>query len=282
MTFVNPVLPKSTIHNHCTFCDGKNTAVQMALKASELGFTDFGMSCHGQNRYEPFVGVGEQQASEYVKEIKNLNNIFMDRIKIYCGIEQDFYSPISFRDKIDYLIGSVHDIYDEKTGEYYYVDGDEDTFNNCINNIFGGDAMLLVEHFYKLTCENALKYKPDIIGHLDLVVKNNKNNKFFNEQSIEYKNIVLDCVNEISKTESVFELNTGGLFRNYRETPYPDNFILKHMCEINAKVTISSDAHSEKAVGYLYEEAKQILKSVGFNYFYVWYNGGFFKQSINI
>ena len=34
---------KSSIHNHCTFCDGTNTAEDMILSAIKAGFTDFGM-----------------------------------------------------------------------------------------------------------------------------------------------------------------------------------------------------------------------------------------------
>ena len=41
----------STLHNHSTLCDGKSTPEEMVEAAIALGFTDFGMSCHG---YTPF------------------------------------------------------------------------------------------------------------------------------------------------------------------------------------------------------------------------------------
>ena len=41
----------STLRNHCTMCDGDSTAEEMIDAAAALGFTDFGMSCHG---YAPF------------------------------------------------------------------------------------------------------------------------------------------------------------------------------------------------------------------------------------
>ena len=43
----------STLHNHCTMCDGKNTADEMISAAIEAGFTDFGMSCHGYAPFDP-------------------------------------------------------------------------------------------------------------------------------------------------------------------------------------------------------------------------------------
>ncbi len=272
-------IPKSSLHNHCTFCDGKDTALEMAFTALQLGITDFGMSCHARNVYEPKIGVGENEAQQYIDKIHQLKQSFKHNMNIYCGIEQDYYSPINFRDKLDYLIGSVHDIFDENTGKYYYVDGPESMFESCIDNVFGGDAMALVEHFYKLTCENAIKYKPDIIAHFDLVVKNNNNNKFFNEDSTKYKNMALDCINEIiQKTDSVFEINTGGIFREYRNNAYPDNFILKHLCKKNAKVTISSDAHSKDAIGFMYDKMVADMQKTGFDYVYIWHKGEFVKQ----
>lgn len=42
---------KADFHTHTTYCDGKNTPAEMVKAAYDMGFTDFGISGHGD--YSP-------------------------------------------------------------------------------------------------------------------------------------------------------------------------------------------------------------------------------------
>ncbi len=266
---------KSSMHNHCAFCDGANSPKEMAKAAYELGLTDFGFSSHGAPNYPPYIGVDNNSLQQYLSTIFEIKQQYRGKMRVYTGIEQDYYAPVDFRDKLDYLIGAVHDIYDKKTGKSYFVDGDLQTLKLCINEVFNGDALALCKHFYELTAENAIKYKPDIIAHFDIIVKNNVNNMFFDEESSEYKSYALLALHECMKIDTVFELNTGGVYRGYRNDPYPAMFLLKEMCNHGARVTISSDSHSTKSIGFMAKEAKAILRQAGFKYIYEYENGEF-------
>ncbi len=270
----------SSMHNHCTMCDGKNTAFEMATAAYNAGFTDFGFSCHGAPFYMDSYCVSNNNFAEYEKTINELKLAFKGKMNIYLGIEQDYLSPVAFRQNLDYLIGAVHDVYCEKTNKFYWVDGDAQMFEDCINNMFNGNAMLLVKHFYKLSARNAKKHKPDIIAHFDLIIKNNKGNIYFNENSEEYKKLALTCLNECIKTNAVFEINTGGIYRGYRKTPYPSDFILHALCKQNAPITLSADAHDVKGINYHFIEMEKYLKDIGFNYIYVFSCGNFAKKML--
>ncbi len=271
----------SSLHNHCTFCDGKNTAYDMAQTAFEKGITDFGFSCHGAPFYaEEMGGINNNNIEDYLKTVTELKKIYNSKMRIYAGIEQDYLSPLKDLSRFDYTIGAVHDVYCEKTGKVYWVDGPSEDLQNCIDGVFSGNAMDLVENFYDLTVKNIKKYKPSIIAHFDLIVKNNKDNAFFDENSVEYKKLALNALNECAKYNSVFEINTGGVYRGYRKTSYPDDFLLYEMNKNDVPVTISSDAHCLNAVNFNYEDECLHLKDIGFKFIYVFFNGNFTKKML--
>ena len=58
----------STLHNHCTMCDGKSTADEMITAAIAAGFSDFGMSCHGYAPFDPDYSIPGED--EYISAMK--------------------------------------------------------------------------------------------------------------------------------------------------------------------------------------------------------------------
>ena len=46
------MVPKSNIHSHTTFVDGRDTAEEMVLAALRLGFHTLGFSEHGHADYD--------------------------------------------------------------------------------------------------------------------------------------------------------------------------------------------------------------------------------------
>ena len=106
--------------------------------------------------------------------------------------------------------------------------------------------------------------KPDIIGHLDLVKKFNKDFKYFDESAEWYKNKVEYVLDEIAKSEAIVEINTGGMSRGWTQTPYPSFFILERILAKNIPITISSDAHETKNIDFYFDESLEIIRKIGF------------------
>ena len=101
----------------------------------------------------------------------------------------------------------------------------------------------MARQFYALTAENAKRYRPEIIGHFDLIVKNNEDGLLFDEESPAYRAAALESLHRCHATGGIFELNTGGIFRGYRKTPYPADFLLRELTAIGGRVTVNGDAH---------------------------------------
>ncbi|MEG2436424.1 MAG: histidinol-phosphatase HisJ family protein [Ruthenibacterium sp.] len=267
-------------HNHTTFCDGKNTPAEMAAAAFAKGFTDFGFSGHScvHDVNEASFGVADE--GEYVRVLRALQREYAGKMHIAIGMEQDYVAPVQNRAALDYCIGSVHELYDAKTGKHFAVDSDAATLRAGIDEMFGGDAMAMVRDFYDTTVKNVAQYQPEIIGHFDLVVKNNANGDFFDENSAVYRNLALDALRTCAKSGAIFEVNTGSMARGYRDAPYPTRFLLEELCRLNARVMITTDAHCVATIDFGYEMAYKLLKEIGFTHVCVPQNGEFLDKSL--
>lgn len=263
----------STCHNHCTMCDGKNTAAEMINAAIAAGFTDFGMSCH--SRFAPEQNSTIKSDDEYIDAMRLLQKEYAGVINFSVGIEQDMLAPVKKRSAYDYLIGSVHSFFNEHSGTYYSVDASPNELKACIDDMFGGDAMAMVRDFYTATASNARKYQPDIIGHFDLVTKFNDGDKFFDESSVEYKNAALDALAACAQTGAIFEVNTGGVYRGAKSEFYPAPFLLEALYEMDAKITLNADAHCVDAIDFGLSQALEQVQKIGFKSVFLLKNGKF-------
>ena len=85
----------------------------------------------------------------------------------------------------------------------------------------------------------------------------------------------LAALRRCADTGCVFEINTGGMFRGYRDTPYPAVFLLEELARLGARVTVSADAHETRALRFEFGPALELLQKAGFSSVAVWENGRF-------
>ena len=78
----------------------------------------------------------------------------------------------------------------------------------------------------------------------------------------------------------IFEVNTGAISRGIRKTPYLGEELLYILKEKDSKVMLSSDSHSAETLDFYFEEAKKLLRDVGFEHVYELSKGVFCKRFI--
>jgi histidinol-phosphatase (PHP family) len=237
-------------HIHSTFSDGKNTPEEIILKAIDKGMTEIGFSDHSYTFFDESYCINKDDIKNYQDTIRALSLKYKDKIKVLCGIEQDFYSAES-TDNYDYIIGSVH--YVKINDEYVPVDENPETLIAAAEKYFNGDLLSLAEEYFKTVAKVVEKSNCDIIGHFDLITKFNECNKLFDETSPRYRKAATDAVMKLLKYNRPFEINTGAISRGYRTTPYPSKEILDLILKNGGKVVFSSDSHSKDTVGYYFE-----------------------------
>ena len=119
-------------HTHTTFCDGKSTAEEVVRKAIELGMTELGFSGHSHTFFDHTYAMTRWGTKEYVATIRQLQEKYRDQIRIYLGVEQDYYSEEP-TDEYEYIIGSVH--YVKKDGCYLSVDSGRHLQIDSVNRL---------------------------------------------------------------------------------------------------------------------------------------------------
>jgi len=239
------------LHNHTTRCNHAKGSMQSYIeRAIELGIDIYGFSEHAPMDFDAYYRLNFSEMSDYVTEVKSLQETYKDDIKILLGYEVDYLKGHMdervLNAKVDYMIGSIHFLDEwgfdnpEFKAEYENRNIDE-IWQIYFDNI---EAMAKTQHF-------------DIVGHLDLI-------KIFNYlPKKDIRLIAKSALQAIKKNNMVLELNTAGLRKPCKEI-YPSESLLQVAYELDIPITFSSDAHAIGQIGYQYDEAIKLAKNIGY------------------
>ncbi len=263
-------------HTHCAFCDGKMMPEDYVLSAVKKGFTSIGFTSHAPVLFETDWTMKPTNLPIYIDLINSLKGKYKNEIQIYTGLETDYYPGCKdYRDYpgVDYTIGAIHFIYDEKNRKYMALDGSIDEFIETLDITFNGDIQALVEVYYDLLREMLKTHTPDILAHLDVIKKNNINNQFFIETDSWYRKQVEELLKIIKKNNVIVEVNTGGISRGYTTDVYPSSWILRLMKQMDIPLVLNSDAHHPDWIDTYYNNALDIIKKSGYTHERILYDG---------
>ena len=272
----------SNLHTHCCFCDGVGRPEEYVAKALEKGFAALGFSSHSPVPFANSWSMSEKTAEDYLKTIDCLKDRYKNSIQIYKGMEIDYLSGDAKgffqRYDLDYTIGSVHYISIPGKKKYYSIDGKLEHFVKTLHECSGSSIEKLVSRYYETVLEMLANNSIDILGHLDLVKKNNSGNRFFSEKEQWYISLVKNVVKKIACYDVVVEINTGGIARGYMDDVYPSEWIIRECKKCEIPVALCSDAHAPENIDSYFEEAKGIMRSAGYNEIWGLNNGRWVKN----
>lgn len=107
---------RGTFHNHTTASDGRNSLVEMAEAARELGLQYLGIADHSKSSFQA-NGLDEGRLRAQIAEIRALNRRYADEgenFRLFAGSEVDILKDggLDFDSdllgELDYAVGSVH------------------------------------------------------------------------------------------------------------------------------------------------------------------------------
>ncbi|MBQ8590803.1 MAG: histidinol-phosphatase [Firmicutes bacterium] len=251
-------------HTHTTYCDGKCSAEEMILGAIGKGLTCLGFSGHCYTWFDESYAMSRENTEQYRKEILELKEKYRGTIDIVLGTEWDGDARDLDPKEYEYTLGSCHYVYGETTGRYYTVDYTIEELQACKDEAFHGDGMAMVRAYYEAMIRMVQNRKPTIVGHLDLIRKLNAGNRFFDETSEDYLQIAKEAAKVCVDSGCIIEINTGGVYRRYRNTPYPAEPILRYINDLGGKVTINSDCHDIEGIDYMFPQTLELMKRCGF------------------
>jgi histidinol-phosphatase (PHP family) len=253
----------TNIHTHSTYSDGADSPEEIIQSALRKGLTGIGFSEHAPDDNCKECELKAENVEAYFTEINRLKKKYAGQIEIYIGIESDAFALFD-KSRLDFSIGSVHGVLGGDAGVFCCIDHTHEAFAQAVAIAGCGDARVLVERYYETVAQMVCAYKPDIIGHLDLIVKLNKDGRYFDEQSGWYKKLQDEVVHKIAESQCIVEVNTGGIKRGFRAEPYPSRYLLENLKDAGVPLILSSDAHSAEDLDFRFCETVSMIKQIGF------------------
>jgi histidinol-phosphatase (PHP family) len=243
---------RTDYHIHSSLSDGRAAPEDYIAPAVAAGLNEIGFSEHLTLFRESLDwSMNASDVGLYLKHINNLSRN-VTGIKVRKGLEVDFFPgkeneiwSLLKKTKLDYAIGSVHYLGDSTVdmGPEFY-DGKN------IDSLF--------EVYFDMVAAAAASGLFDIIAHCDLI------RIYGSKPSFDPENLYRNLARSFKVHDVAFEINTNGRNRPVGDF-YPDRKYLRIFREENVPVCVNSDAHMPSRVGQHFDEAYELLKSVGYS-----------------
>jgi histidinol-phosphatase (PHP family) len=252
-------------HTHSEFCDGKATAEAMATAASDAGFSVLGFSSHAPLPFRTGWTMDIGRLPAYITTVRDLARRHAPSMRILAGLEIDYIEglcgPADGRFAaagLDFTIGSVHYVNPENAprpftasldghGEPTFgfgVDEPEAEFAAHFETFYHGNADAMVGDYWSAVSSCIKSGGFDILGHVDLIRKNNPKQSLFREDTSLYRDAAMSAVDALAGSGIIVEVNTGGMARGKTDLPYPALWILKELKARGVEICVNADAHA--------------------------------------
>ncbi len=252
---------KMDFHTHCNYSPDSDTPMEeMIIAAIEKGITDLAFTDHVDidADLDAYPQDWDFDRDVFEKDIMKMKEKYRERISIYHGLEVGIQPHLTQKNTeivkandYDFVIASLHSV--ERRDLYH---------KRFFENHTDKEAVQI----YYTEFENSLRdFKTySVIGHLDLYLRYKPELK--NVEPKHYDDIVHAIFKRIIEEGKGIELNAGG-FRYGINQNNPGIQLLKMYKEMHGEIiTLGSDAHNPRYLGYYYEENCELLKQVGFRY----------------
>ena len=238
-------------HMHTILSDGNNTHEEMVLAAIGKEFDEIGFSDHFNIKQPCSWAVGPDAIAKLEDNIKEMRKKYGDRINILFGVEADYFEDRQedIRKSLqqfdfDYVIGSIHFLND------WNYDSEKSGYAEFSNDF-------LYEWYFGELQKAAKSGLFDIMGHPDLI------KKFEIWPETSQHKLFEQTARVFAESRVVFEINTSGKDRPCGEF-FPGNELLQEFHKAGVPVTLGSDSHMKEQIGRYFDEARTILKEIGY------------------
>ena len=230
-------------------------------KALRLGMKEICFTDHMDFDYPTENGkeMFKLNTDEYFAKLSQFKEDNKDKIKIKIGVEIGLNPSINEENRnfvnrypFDFVIGSSHIV--NGIDPYYSSYWENRAPKECIMEYF--EAILKNVTFYN---------DYDVYGHLDYIRRYVPDKSFVYIDADYYDITEMILKNIIAKGHGI-ELNTRGLSKGFT-TFIPTIALLDRYRRLGGEiVTLGSDAHFYRNLGYGFKTAKDILLNTGFKY----------------
>ncbi len=243
-------------HTHTSFSEDSNTPMrEMVEAACKMGIREMAITDHYDPDYPISFGI---DLPRYQRALNKTKEEYQGRIKILKGVE----IGIQLGETLERCREAANSFdYDFIIGSFHCAEG----YEICDPEFFqrrSAEASYIA--FYTTVRDGLLKYKDyDVLGHFNVIDRH--------IHPIPDDSVYWYLVEEILKTVIAdgkgLEINTSSFRYGMGERTTPSKEILQRFRELGGEiVTIGSDAHRPRDVGYGFDIAVEMIKSAGLKY----------------
>jgi histidinol-phosphatase (PHP family) len=227
-------------HMHSNFSADSDASVRdMCGSAMQKGIPEIGLTEHYD--LHPKERPVFYQPGAWWEEIERVRKALDGSLILRAGVE--IGEPHRFPGEVQALIDQYP--YDFIIGSLHYV-GDDLMFDHKLLERGGADG-IMQPYFLELE-EMTRSAKFDILGHLDVPVRNGKP-IWGSYDPRRYETLIRAVLRNCIDRGISLDVNSGGLRRSANNL-MPDLRILRWYCEMGGqRITIGSDAHTSAHVG---------------------------------
>lgn len=249
-------------HLHSSFSgDSKQSLASICEKAIETGFKEIVITDHEDRSWpvnNPQFVIGDFK--HYFQDIEACRETYGRALNVRTGLEIGLhpkrmaeYEALMEEWPFDFVIGSLHEI---------------DGYPVHHPAFYAGKSK---EQLYRIYYDTLRRFiKPDacfdVVGHLDYI-RRYIPFSYQTEDLYLAQNAVHALLDDIIAAGLGIECNTSG-YRHQSEVPLPHAAVLQAYYEKGGRrITLGSDAHQPKYVGFGIPQAHALLRSCGFSHF---------------
>lgn len=258
-------------HVHTEFSDDSTYPMEqvvkdaISMKMDEICFTDhvdYGIKddwdCGHPIQYRGAEPLANVDYPVYDARIRELQSLYKWHIDIKMGIEFGIqthtisqYEYLFQKYPFDFIILSIHQV---ENKEFWTQDFQKGKSQKEYNMQYYEEMLHVVNQYQNYS----------VLGHMDLITRYDKNGIYPFEK---VEPIISEILKIVIQNGKGIELNTSYHRYGLQDTT-PSVNILKRYHELGGDIiTIGSDSHSPGQLGAYMNEAKQLLKHLGFRYF---------------
>ncbi len=244
---------RADYHVHTSYSNDSNYPIEdCIIKAISLGLDEICITEHCD--HGP-MGDYVVDYEAYYQGVQAMQKKYGDQITIKFGCEFgmqthtiEYFEEDFKKYPFDFIILSNHQIDDLEFHTNDYQSGKTQTAYN--------------EGYYQAIYDTICKYDNySVLGHLD-VIKRYDQSGIYPDEKVDV--ILTKILKHIIAHKKGIEINTSYLRYGLKDTT-PSRYILKKYYDLGGKIiTIGSDSHNENQLGYGLDEAKKVLKEIGF------------------
>lgn len=259
-------------HTHTQFSVDSEADVRAMLdRACELGLAAYAVTdhceCNCWYSAEHYNGSVLSDDFDYGKDfeasvstVTALKKQYADRLNLICGVEMgqathdiEIAERIVGDDRLDFVIGSVHQIKNEK--DFAFIDYKDYSMDGIYD---------LLERYFMEIYDLCKWGKFDILGHLTYTLRYIKGGFGIDADISRFDEIISESFRELIRKDKGIEINTSGLRQSYGDT-FPSLKYVKLFRDLGGELlSVGSDAHTVEDLGKGIADGAKIAAEAGF------------------